>query len=301
MKPDAQGEFKPSRRLRLELTLAPLRRSGLNPCVQFRPDGIWRAARTVDGPATEHLWQRGEQVFVEAWGPGAEKLVNGAAALCGELDDERAFVPRHPIVEQLHRRFAGLRLPRSEAVLEALVATVIEQKVQGMEAWRSYRALVRELGEPAPGPVHLLVPPSAQTLATTPYFVFHRFGIERRRAETIRFAAAHERPLEATVQLTPEAARRRLLALPGVGAWSAAEVMRVAHGDPDAVSIGDFHLPHMVAFALTGARRGDDQLMLQLLEPYRGQRGRVQRLLEAGGIGPARRAPRLPLRQFAAL
>jgi hypothetical protein len=33
--------------------------------------------------------------------------------------------------------------------------------------------------------------------------------------------------------------------------------------------------------------------MLQLLEPYRGQRGRVQRLLEAGGTGAPRFGPRI--------
>jgi hypothetical protein len=35
--------------------------------------------------------------------------------------------------------------------------------------------------------------------------------------------------------------------------------------------------------------------MLELLEPYRGHRGRVLRLLLAGGIAAPRRGPRLPL------
>ena len=72
----------------------------------------------------------------------------------------------------------------------------------------------------------------------------------------------------------------------------------VALGDADAVSVGDYHLPNVVAWALAGEPRGDDARMLELLEPYRGHRGRVMRLLLAGGVGPPRRGPRLQLRHL---
>jgi 3-methyladenine DNA glycosylase/8-oxoguanine DNA glycosylase len=215
------------------------------------------------------------------------------------MDDDSSFQPRHPVVAGLHHALPGLRVPRTEAVLEAVVATIVEQKVAGMDAWRSYRALVRSLGEPAPGPAGLMLPPDGRTLARTPYFVFHRFGLERRRAEAIRFAAARASSLEAVADVDLGSGRTRLLALPGVGPWSAAEVMRLALGDADAVSVGDYHLPHMVTYAFTGERKGSDERMLELLEPYRGHRGRVQLLLEAGGIGPPRRGPRMPLRNLA--
>jgi hypothetical protein len=38
--------------------------------------------------------------------------------------------------------------------------------------------------------------------------------------------------------------------------------------------------------------------MLELLEPYRGQRGRVQRLLEASHISPPARGPRMEPRSI---
>ena len=95
--------------------------------------------------------------------------------------------------------------------------------------------------------------------------------------------------------------RRRLRSLPGIGAWTAAEVVRCAFGDPDAVSVGDFHIPNTVAWALAGEPRADDARMLELLEPYRGQRGRVQRLLEVGGIVAPRYGPRLAPRSIAAI
>jgi 3-methyladenine DNA glycosylase/8-oxoguanine DNA glycosylase len=78
-------------------------------------------------------------------------------------------------------------------------------------------------------------------------------------------------------------------------------VAAVALGDPDAVSVGDYHLPHLVAWALAGKPRGDDALMLELLEPFRGNRGRVLRLLELGGHHAPRFGPRRPLRSIAGL
>jgi len=84
-----------------------------------------------------------------------------------------------------------------------------------------------------------------------------------------------------------------LQTLPGIGPWTAAEVGIRALGDVDAVSVGDFHLPNLVAFALAGEARGTDQRMLELLEPYRGHRARVIRLLELSGIRAPRFGPRL--------
>jgi 3-methyladenine DNA glycosylase/8-oxoguanine DNA glycosylase len=84
-----------------------------------------------------------------------------------------------------------------------------------------------------------------------------------------------------------------LTAVPGIGPWTAAEVGVRALGDEDGVSVGDFHLPTLVAFALAGETRGDDARMLELLEPFRGHRARVIRLLELSGARPARRGPRL--------
>jgi 3-methyladenine DNA glycosylase/8-oxoguanine DNA glycosylase len=239
-------------------------------------------------------------VRVDAWGPGAEWLVEHAPTLTGGLDDDRDFDPGHPLLRELHARHRGLRLCRSEAVFEAVVPTIIEQKVVGAEALTSWRRLARALGEAAPGPLErLLLPPSAERLAPTPSHVFHTFGLERRRADTIRRAALSARRLEEALGLSPVEARARLRALPGMGVWTAAEVAMVALGDPDAVSVGDYHLPHLVSWALAGEPRGGDERMLELLEPFRGHRGRVLRLLAASGIRAPRYGPGLPLRDVA--
>ena len=282
----------------LRLTLRPLHSAG-GLTMRFAADGVWRATRTPEGPATIHLRGGGDRVDVEAWGDGAGWASEHAPALVGADDHEDGFEARHPVVAELRRRLRGLRVGRSHAVVEALVPTVFEQKVQGIAARRSYARLVRLLAERAPGPVPLLLPPDPARVAALPYDVFHRLNVERKRAQTVRLVAQHARRLEETTAMSAADAVRRLRVLPGVGAWTAAEVALVALGDPDAVSVGDYHLPNHVAWALAGEARADDARMLELLEPYRGHRGRVIRLIVAGHPGPPRFGPRLPLHTFA--
>ncbi len=155
--------------------------------------------------------------------------------------------------------------------------------------------MVSALGEIAPGPVRLRVPPPAAVIARLPYWKLHRFGVERRRAEVIITAARSAKRLEETAAMELPAAWARLQAFPGVGPWTAAKVALVALGDADAVPLGDYHLPHMVGFAFDGTARSTDERMLELLEPYRGHRSRVIRLLMLAGVArpavrPSRRA-----------
>ena len=85
----------------------------------------------------------------------------------------------------------------------------------------------------------------------------------------------------------------------GSPAWTSAEVARVAVGDADAVSVGDFHLKHLIAHALAGEPRGTDEHMLELLEPFAGHRGRVCVLIESAGITAPRYGPRARIEPLA--
>ncbi len=259
----------------------------------------WLAFRTPDGPASLRLVLAGAVLHATAWGEGATFAVDHIDALVGEGDDPDALVARHDVIRDLQRRHAGMRMPRTGRILHALVPSVLEQKVTGIEAFRSYAALLRRYGEPAPGPGNLLLPPAPETLAALPYHAFHPLGVERRRADVIRHAAARAAWLEAAVDA--DEARRRLGSFVGIGPWTIAEVVRSAFGDPDAVSVGDFHIPNSVAWALARESRANDARMLELLEPYRGQRGRVQRLLEVGRIVAPRHGPRMAPRSIAAI
>jgi 3-methyladenine DNA glycosylase/8-oxoguanine DNA glycosylase len=289
--------------LNLGLTLAPLWRGRGDPTMRIGPDGVWRATRTPDGPATVHLRATRDTLEVTAWGPGAGWSLDAAPAWAGLEDDPAALRTRHPLIRELARRRPGVRLPKSRAVFEAILPAIAEQKVTGSEAHRAYRRLVRAHGEPAPGPggdAGMRLAPAPETLSRLPYFAFHPFGLERRRAETIRRVAAEASRLEATTRLPSAEGQARLRSIPGIGPWTAAEVAARAWGDPDAVSVGDFHIPNLVAWALAHEPRGSDERMLELLAPFAGQRGRVIRLLELSGIQAPRYGPRYAGRRIEA-
>jgi hypothetical protein len=283
-----------SYRIHLARTLAPLLRGKGDPTTRIEGTQAWRAMRTPGGPATIHLRAEGPDRFrAEAWGDGAEWALEHAPGLVGAEDDDGGFAPRHPLIVELWRRHRAVRLTKTGDVAPVLLAAILEQKVVGIEARRAWRTMVRAVGEPAPGPGHgLVLPPDPARLAELPYFAFHPFGVERRRAEVIRSLCSR-----------PDVFRRddvleRIARVRGIGPWTLAETARLAFGDADAVSVGDYHLPNLVAWALAGEPRGTDERMLELLEPYRGQRARVQLLLEAGRVSAPAFGPRMEARQI---
>jgi len=299
--PDASATLPLPFPLDLEQTLGPLQHGSSDPTIRFGPDGLWRAARTPDGPGTLRLQHAGSRLVADAWGTGASWLIGQVPSLLGFDDRPESFKPPSRLLWDLHRHHPGLRLGRTGLVFEAMLPTILEQKVPGVEAYASYARLVHALGERAPGEAGLMVPPSPQRVASAPYWAVHRFGIERRRFAVIQLVASRAARLEATTALEPAEARRLLMTLPGIGPWSAAEVSAVAYGDRDVVSLGDYHLPHQVAWALAGEVRGTETRMLELLEPYRGHRARVIRLMTLGAIQAPRFGPRMRLRRIAAI
>jgi 3-methyladenine DNA glycosylase/8-oxoguanine DNA glycosylase len=282
----------------LARTLFPLRRGTGDPTMRIEGRLAWRAARTPEGPATLRLEHGDGAVVATGWGPGAGWALEHAPGLIGAEDDPSSFEPRDDVMAKLWKAHRGVRLTRALDVVRTLIAAVLEQKVVGLEARRAWRRMTAATSEPAPGEAGLLLPPDPARVAELPYFRFHPWGVERRRAEVVRAVCARAASLDALAHVPFAEARRRLEAMPGVGPWTAAEVMRLSLGDPDAVSVGDYHVPDIVAWALAGEPRATDERMLELLEPYRGQRGRVQLLLEASHIAPPAFGPRTEARSI---
>jgi len=289
--------YEPHREVSLRLTLGPLAQGGTDPTIQRDAAGLWLTMATPAGAATLHLAARAGGVDATVWGAGAEHAIAGVPALLGAEDDDAGFDPgRHPLVAELHHRTPGLRLTRAARILPFLIPTVLAQKVTGIEAKRAWRELVRRHGEPAPGPAPLgmRVAPSAAVWRRVPSWEWHRAGVGPQRADTVMRIARVGESLERAVDDPIAHALHKLRGIPGVGAWTAAETVQRSHGDPDAVSIGDYHLSKAVGCALIGERVDDDGMM-ELLEPWRGHRQRVVRLIEASGIGYERHGPRMTI------
>lgn len=287
--------------LDLAATVAPLRVGLGDPTVRISHDVALLAWRTRSGPVSLRLQHRGDRLSAEAAGPGAEEAMQDAAGLAGLEDAPESLVTDHPLLHDIQRRNPGLRLPRTGRVTDVLVPTILGQKVTGIEQKRAWAALVRRHGEPAPGPWDLRLAPSAEEIAAIPYFRWHPLGVERRRADTIRRVCSRAVRVEETLAMSAGDAERRLSAFPGVGPWTTRIVRRLSTGDPDSVETGDYNLPNLVSWNLAGEPRGDDTRMLELLEPFTGQRARVVRLLEVGGDRPPRYGPRFAPRELAGI
>jgi 3-methyladenine DNA glycosylase/8-oxoguanine DNA glycosylase len=284
----------------LRRSLRPLRIGKGDPTILLSERAVLRASRTPDGPATLRADQDDDRIRVEAWGPGAEWALETAPGLLGLLDDHEGFDPPVGLIRRLHRESPELRMPRTHRVVEALIPAVLGQRVTGFEAKRSYHQLVERFGEPAPGPGGLLLQPLPDRIAELPYYDLHLVGMEKKRADTLKRVCAHASRLETAGHGTPAELRERLESIPGVGPWTSAEVARAALGDPDAVSVGDYHLKHLVCWALAREDPGSDGRMLELLEPYAPQRARACLLLEDGRQQARRRAPRQRIQPVAA-
>ncbi|MET1153730.1 3-methyladenine DNA glycosylase [Arthrobacter sp.] len=311
-------------------TLSILSRGKQDPTARIDDAGAWLALNTSSGGATLRVTRRPHRedeagsgnhtgregaaqvaaeagsrgtavVLGQAWGPGAEEALAGLPALLGAHDDWSGFdapefhagLPRLASVPR--RRHPGLRLPATGRIIDGLVPVILEQKITTIEAHYSYKYLVRRHGRPAPGPAPagLTVPPTAQGWRRIPSWDWHRAGVDSKRSATIIRACSSAGALERLASLPAGAElASKLCTIPGIGPWTAAETAQRTHGDPDSVSVGDFHLAAFVGYALTG-RKTDDAGMLELLEPWRGHRQRVVRMLVLSGFRKPTFGPRL--------
>ncbi|GLY68348.1 DNA-3-methyladenine glycosylase family protein [Amycolatopsis taiwanensis] len=295
--------YRPPFPLDLGAVLAPHRRGKGDPCQRHEAGITWLTGNTPEGPATLMLRRFADgEVEAQAWGPGGDRLLDGVPALLGARDDDREFVAHHDLVATVRRRKPGLRLGATGRVWDALVPAVLEQKVTGIEARRSWRELCRWFGEPAPGPAPagLRVPPSPRAILSIVDWKWHRAGVDLSRRRALIFAAQVAHRLERAAELGGAEGRALLRKVPGIGVWTAAEVAQRAWGDPDAVSFGDFHIPSVVGYALLG-KALDDAGLAEVLAPYAPQRQRAVRYVEAAGFSRPRFGPRLPVRDYRAL
>ena len=293
--------YRPVGALDLPGTIGQLGRGPYDPTTVWDLQGMWRTWRTPDGPATLRILRPSADgsVHAAAWGAGADWAIDAVPGLLGKGDDWSGLdVRSQPLLRDSLHRNPGLRLMRTGLVLEALLPAIIEQRVTSLEAYRSWARLLRWYGEPAPGPAPdgLRVVPTLAQWRGIPSWDWHRAGVDPRRARAVQAVLAVAPSLERAIgaAATLDAAETAMRTIPGIGRWTAAETLQRSHGHPDLVSVGDYHLAHQVGEALTGSRVDDDG-MLELLEPWRGNRQRVVRLILASGFRFQRRGPRVAL------
>jgi len=243
-----------------------------------------------------HIAARSAEGLIEAraWGEGAPWLLEHLPRMLGADDDVSGFDPKEPALAAVWKQHRHWRMGATDSVFDNLLPTVIEQKVTGKEAFASYRHLVLQWGEQAPGPAApaLWVPPDARTVSQIPSWQWLKLSVDQARSRALVGAATRATTLERKASEGSDALDAALLALPGIGRWTSAEIRSRACGDADAVSFGDYHVAKDVGWALVG-REVDDEELEGLLEPFRPHRRRVQTLVAWGNLGRPRRGPRM--------
>jgi AraC family transcriptional regulator of adaptative response / DNA-3-methyladenine glycosylase II len=167
----------------------------------------------------------------------------------------------------------GLRVPGTVDPFEIAVRAVVGQQVSTAAARTVVGRIVTALGEP--GPEGLCLFPTADELAAVPVDVLRAFGLNQGRASTlgvIARAVADGLPLEHGADAPRVHAA--LLALPGVGPWTADYVVLRALGDPDVFPAGDLVLRYAIAQLPGGAGEAvsmrDARARAERWRPWRG-------------------------------
>ena len=292
----------PAPRLPERLTLSPLRNGRFDPTIRLDAGEFWRATLTPHGAATVHVDWRDGTVRSRAWGPGADWVLATVPYLVGDHDEPVSFTEAHPLVLRAQHRLGDLRIGASRTLYHDLLPTILGQRITAREAYQQWQRLCTRLGEQAPGPrPDLRLPPTPERLAATPSWWFHPLGIERKRAEPLITVAKNAHHLWQWAEQPSHECARRLNLLPGIGEWTIGLVLACSLGEPDALAVGDYHLKNIISWNLAGEPRGTDERMLELLEPSRGQRGRVARLVSLEGSAPPKFGPRqrvLPMHRW---
>jgi 3-methyladenine DNA glycosylase/8-oxoguanine DNA glycosylase len=303
---DAALRWYPAGPYSLQQTLGILLRGTGDPSFSSRPDGFWTAFTTPDGPVTLRLTTAADgAVDAQAWGPGSVAGLAGVPRLLGAGDDWSAFdapafhATLHRMVSEARRRNLADRLPATGRMVDDQVPTILEQKVTVIEARRGYRYLMYRFGSAAPAagtsaPEGLRIQPTAEQWLRIPSWEWHKAGVGPQRSATVMRTLRSAVALERLAALPAMEAAAKMQVIPGIGVWTAAEVVQRTHGCPDSIAVGDYHLAAYVGAALTG-RRTDDAGMLALLEPWKGHRQRVVRMIGLSGFRKPTFGPRMTI------
>ncbi|MBD7994764.1 DNA-3-methyladenine glycosylase 2 family protein [Arthrobacter sp. Sa2CUA1] len=168
------------------------------------------------------------------------------------------FLAGFPRLAPLVARHPGLRIPGAVNPFETAVLTVLGQQVS-LAAARTFGArLVSEYGTPGPGGFRLF--PSASALAEVPagelQTALRITGARSRTIHTLSVAVA------GGLDVGNGGQRAALLALPGIGPWTADYLAVRAGGDRDAFVPGDLILRRALGVATAREAEG-------LAEPWR--------------------------------
>lgn len=248
-----------------------------DPTAEAGKDFFRKAFFFRNEPAALDFRRAGESLEITAFGPHSSQLLEETANGLRQDDCYDSFSTEDTGILRLHRLFPGLRLLRFPWLYDMTCSAILQQRIRTVDAMRAWRRIAQRWG--APAPLGLRAFPSAEMLSQLPKFEFQNIDIDAQRTRTLLRFANESRFLPLRTQMSFSELREHLQRVPGIGPWTTETVLGYGAGDPDAAIPGDLHLPHVVCYALAGETEGSDERMIELLEPFRGHRFRIIRLI----------------------
>jgi len=213
---------------------------------RFRAFGLDRANVWHEGALYRFLGGREVRLAAAEGGvdidPLDEAIAAEARVLLGLVFDLEAFTrwaAAEPVVARLAVAFAGLRPPLAPDPFEALVTSITAQQVSLQSAFAIRSRFVERFG--LRGRVACAFP-ARERIASASEEELVSLGFSRRKAEYVVGLARSDLDLDALAGLPDDEVKERLVALRGLGEWTADWYLARHLGRPHAWPAGDLGL-----------------------------------------------------------
>jgi DNA-3-methyladenine glycosylase II len=240
---------------------------------------------TVDAPSLTVRLLRGEppplRLPLSGAGEGVRSdalpLVADAVAHWWRLDqdpsDLAAIGDRDPILGELLARLHGARSPLMPSPFECLVWAILGQQITVAFAYKMKRALVEQYGESLDyeGRTYWLFPEAARLAEADPVDL-RELQFSRQKSDYVRSLAAlvaEDRIDWTALRAMPsDLAIKELMALRGVGRWTAEYVLMRGLGHPDVFPAADVGLQSAIGRAYGVGRKATESEVRALAEQW---------------------------------
>jgi DNA-3-methyladenine glycosylase II len=170
-----------------------------------------------------------------------------------ELAPFYALAQGDPALSDIVDRFYGLHLPHTASVFEAIVLAILGQQIATNVARIIRTLLIETYGQRQTfdGQTYYAFP-LPETLGAAPLKELRTLKLSQRKAEYVQGIAREAlnstpQGFESLHRLSDEAVVQSVLAIRGVGRWTAQWVLIRALGRPDALPLGDLALRRVVS------------------------------------------------------
>ena len=264
---------------RLDLTADALRRLAANVVDVLREDGAYRRVLSDDaGSNLIEVRQLGEGALrLRATGKRSERWAATVGSMLGidaGLADWDRRVERFPWLARLTEQLRGMHPPRYPSLWEAMAHAIVFQQISIHAASSIMRRTVQTLSAPyeAHGDtLHPFFAPSSVLYASDE--TLRAAGLSANKVDHLRSAAAAIEDGVVTEELlaalSSEEAAAKLVAVRGIGPWSAAVVLLRGMGRLDVFPLKDSGVARSLR-ELSGDPHLDPAALLEALGPMRG-------------------------------